>query len=148
MGCDIHLHIEVKLNGKWEHYGAPNVSRWYLLFEKMAGVRGEPENAISLPKGLPDDLTTLTRYSSERWDGDGHSHSWLGIEEIMLLEDWLKTQKSEWRTHSPDASVDLEHHVLHTYLFGNSFTGPKRYPEDDQSRPGVEDVRFVFWFDN
>lgn len=27
MGCDIHLHIEVKINGAWEHYATPRVDR-------------------------------------------------------------------------------------------------------------------------
>lgn len=146
MGCDIHLHIEVKINGKWEHWGAPSVQRWYELFEKMAGVRGDVRNAISPPKGLPEDMTTLTKLAATYDGKDAHSHSWLGTEEIMQLEDWLKKQaRGEWIN-------DLEHHILHSYLFGNSFTGHKRYPEDSKYRLDagidVQDVRFVFWFDN
>lgn len=148
MGCDIHLHIEVKIDGQWEHYGAPYVSRWYALFAKMAGVR-DYANAtpISAPKGMPEDVTKLTRIDCEYLGIDGHSHSWLGLDELMQLEDWLKDQRDEWLTHSDTQSINLEHHVLHTYLFGNSFTGPRRFPSEERE-PKVQDVRFVFWFDN
>lgn len=144
MGCDIHLHIEVKLKGgHWEHWGCPNIKRWYALFAKMAGVRtDEPEKAIALPKGLPADMTTLTRRDAEGWDVDGHSHSWLGVDEIIQLEQWLKEQPAE----PGEWGCNLEHHILHSYLFGSGFTGWKRYPDDN--RHGMEDVRFVFWFDN
>jgi hypothetical protein len=146
MGCDIHLHIEVKLNGKWEHYAAPSVNRYYVMFERMAGVRGDITNAISIPKGLPEDVTTITRYDADRMGSDGHSHSWLGVDELMKLEDWLKT---ELRLYNGIYShPDLEHEILHCYFFGNSFTGIKRYPTDYRGMPEIENVRFVFWFDN
>lgn len=60
MGCDIHLHTEVKINGVWHHMGAPSVPRNYRLFAKMAGVRGI-ETPIAEPRGLPGDATLLTR---------------------------------------------------------------------------------------
>lgn len=139
MGCDIHLHIEVKLRDNWEHYGVPSIDRRYRMFEKMAGVRGEIKNAIVPPKGLPGDMTALTKESAKRWESDGHSYSWLDVDEICQLEDWLHQQDG-----GPFEN-DLEHSILNTYLFGNSFTGLKRYPGD--TRTDVTDVRFVFWFD-
>ena len=42
MGCDIHLHAEIKVNGKWEHYAHPHIRRDYRLFAKMASVRNAP----------------------------------------------------------------------------------------------------------
>ena len=50
MGCDIHAHFEIKVDGEWLHYSQANINRNYRLFEKMAGVRGENKNAISLPE--------------------------------------------------------------------------------------------------
>lgn len=154
MGCDIHIHIEVKFRGNWEHYGTPQVSRWYRLFAKMANVRNaEPHDKdyikpISDPKGMPDDVTTLTAHDNERGSGDWHSHSWLDLDEIVLLEDWLEEQSKQQREIDPSAPwLDLEHTVLHTYLFGNSFAGLRRYPKDYDGDQ-VADVRFVFWFDN
>ncbi len=90
MGCDIHLHTEVKIEGKWRHYSCPGVLRDYRMFEKMAGVRGDVENAIVAPKGLPLDSTFLTRLDAKRMQGDGHNASWFNPEEIKELYEWLK----------------------------------------------------------
>ena len=141
MGCDIHLHIEIKLNGKWEHLGNPNIDRNYRLFAKMAGVRNYNNvTPISGPKGLPENLTTLTKFDADYWEGDMHTASWLDANEIAEMSaflDGLNTEKERY---------DLEWNVLHCYLFGNSFAGLDKYPEENQKC--VTDVRFVFWFDN
>jgi hypothetical protein len=148
MGCDIHLHIEIKLNNKWEHYACPRIERWYQLFAKMAGVRNYVESGvipISLPKGIPEDVTSITKYDYERWDTDGHSHSWLNLKEIAELEDWLNQMKEG---NNPN-NGDLEWDILHCYLFGNSFAALYKYPEETKKyNPEITDVRFVFWFDN
>ena len=139
MGCDIHMHLEVKIDNQWEHYGAPSVSRNYELFEKL-GARGDIENAMVTPKGIPADATKLTALDYKSWEGDAHTASWLSKEEIMVLEGWLKGLPGDFLSHG------LEHVILKTYLFGNSFTGPFRYPEENCFN--IQDVRFVFWFDN
>ena len=136
MGCDIHLHTEVKIDGVWHHMGAPSVPRSYRLFAKMAGVRGA-EAPIAEPRGLPDDATPLTRLDFARWGRGAHTPSWLGAAEIAELQDWLRDSCDQ---------VWPERDLGWGYLFGNSWGGFFRYPE---SRPeGLEDVRFVFWFDN
>jgi len=145
MGCDIHMHIEVKVESKWEHYAAPWVRRSYSLFEKLAGVRGEIENAIVAPKGLPYDMSIITRKAFEKWEEDAHSESWLSLEEICKLEEWLDDKNKNdveyrWKIY------DLERDVLNTFCEGYSFAGILRYPEEKPE--WIEDVRFVFWFDN
>lgn len=61
MGCDIHAHIELKVNGKWEHYSCPNIQRWYTLFTRICGVRGNDNiTPIDKPRGLPEDLNIVT----------------------------------------------------------------------------------------
>lgn len=142
MGCDIHLHIELKIDGRWHHYGAPDVARNYELFGKLAGVRNTEVTPISPPKGLPGDLTLITQLSYAVWKPDAHSMSWLGTDEIMQLEDWCYRKQAEsWS----DWALELS--VIHTYLGGSTFTGWKKYPADGNPF-NVEDVRFVFWFDN
>ena len=137
MGCDIHLHIELKHeNGEWHHYGAPDVDRWYALFEKMAGVRGSLDNAISLPKGLPEDASTITKAEFEYWKDEAHSISWLSSDEIIELENWLS------------AFYDLEQDILHMYLNGQKITSYFKYDYSNFPVYGYTDVRFVFWFDN
>lgn len=68
MGCDIHLHTEVKIGGAWHHYSAPCVPRSYALFGKMAGVRGGAA-PIALPKGLPCFPSYITALDAARWGG-------------------------------------------------------------------------------
>jgi hypothetical protein len=144
MGCDIHVHIEVRIDGVWEHYAHPSVSRNYVLFAKMAGVRNYQKKIapISKPKGVPSNMTKITRLDLEAWDTDAHSVSWFDLQDIMKLEEWLKEQ--DW---GGVLKNDLEYGVLRTYLFGNSFSGLVKYPEDIRI-PGLEDARFIFWFDN
>jgi hypothetical protein len=137
MGCDIHGHIEIKLNGNWEHYSVLCIDRNYKLFEKMAGVRGLVKRAISPPKGLPNDITPITKYDFEMWGEDAHTPSWLGAKEIERLIDWGEENYLS-------SKRDFEYETF-GYLFGNSFMILK-YPRDTPK--GLTDVRFVFWFDN
>ena len=110
MGCDIHMYCEAKktLNGKpqwvnadhWrlnkyfgvfdddegEEYEVVSLysSRNYELFNALAGVRGGKGNPIcSEPKGLPNDVTKQVAAASDRWNGDGHSHSYLTLQELI-----------------------------------------------------------------
>lgn len=135
MGCDIHIHAEIKVHGQWHHYDQPDCSRDYDLFEKMAGVRGEVENALAAPRGIPDNASFTTKFDAEHWDGDGHSHSWLSAHEIQQLAQWDEERgrgifKREWDK----------------WLFGNNYSDFIKYPSGRVK--GLEDVRFVFWFDN
>ena len=132
MGCDIHLHIEVKIDGKWEHYGCPDIHRNYLLFGVLAGVRNEEVIPVSYPKGLPNDITKITKmHYYENWKHDAHSHSWLNRGEIIQLNNAFQLD---------ELGDNLERDILKTHLFGNGFA--------DELPKGIEDVRFVFWFDN
>lgn len=147
MGCDIHLYTEIKIEGQWHCYGHPNVPRCYPLFALMADVRNEDGeiHPISKPKGLPADCSLPVAKSAECWATAGHSWSWLSASEIAKLdEQWVTVRKAfipagEW------CGSDLEHHYF-GYLEGNGWGGFSRYPED--RKPWIEDVRFVFWFDN
>ncbi len=135
MGCDIHLHVEVKVNGKWLHYNQADVDRWYGLFGKMAGVRGT-ETPIAQPRGLPVDVTAATRQYCY-WDGtDGHSISYLSSDEIATLVSWAKSELPEWRSNENFG-----------WLEGGSYEDFRKYPEDFDAEH-LEDFRFVFWFDN
>ena len=136
MGCDIHAHFEIKLNGKWEHYSHPRIFRNYDLFARIAGVRNYSKiMPISMPKGLPEDLTVTTRFCADWLGVDGHNHTWLNALEIKELMD-TKFIADNWR---------FEHEEL-GYLFGNGWGSwveyPDSYPEE------IEDIRLVCWFDN
>lgn len=139
MGCDIHLHIELKVKGKWIHYNNPSIVRDYRLFAKMGGVRNDEEYTLPIcnPKGLPEDISEITFIAYKKWEDDGHNFSWLSSDEICLLSDWLKYL---------DIPLDLEYNILRSYLFDNSYKEFFNFPEDYPS--DLEDFRFVFWFDN
>jgi hypothetical protein len=141
MGCNIHLHIEIKIEGQWEHYGCPFMPRDYVLYGKMAGVRAEDIDPICPPKGFPTDATFITKIDYYR---DYHHHaSWFNIEEIRELELWFNQRAIDaakdflWY---PGASWFLYLEQMTGYLFGNGFYKSEAH--------GIQDVRFVFWFDN
>ena len=149
MGCDIHLHTEVKINGKWHHYGCPSVSRSYLVFSKMANVRNNHGvDPIAEPRGIPSDATELTKFDCERWGCDGHSHSWLSAEEIAALYDYINEDLELYGCRFKHLKWWPEENF--GYFFGNTWGGFWKYRNDPGSGTpdGVEDVRFVFWFDN
>lgn len=129
MGCDIHLHVEIKVGGKWLHYNAPDIDRNYRLFTKMAGVRARDNeiNPIAQPRGLPPDASETTQWEAKRWELDGHSHSYLTSAELTELRNWGLGD-------------------TFGYLCGSSLDGMMEYPTSYP--PDLEDVRFVFWFDN
>jgi len=110
MGCDIHLYTEIKhtVNNKeiwvnsdnWKYnpqYIKDNVDgeymlevepiythRNYELFSVLADVRnGGDMKYIVQPRGIPEDVSEITKVESDKMDSDGHSHSWLTLQELI-----------------------------------------------------------------
>lgn len=141
MGCDIHAHVEVEIDGRWEHYSALDIPRNYRLFTKLAGVRSRGDDGdptpISKPRGLPDDLTTVTRFSVDSWEGDMHSASWITGKEADEVERWFNETKQHERVYPAEPFG---------YLFGNGFAKP--YSRDPNCTKRLGKIRVVFWFDN
>lgn len=140
MGCNIHLHTEIKVEGKWHHWGAPNMPRWYDLYAKMAGVRcSEFITPLSMPRGIPEDTTDTTKLFID-YD-NYHDHSWLGADEIAELEQWSYDYRPD-STVEPSMRKDnfAFPESMWGYLLGNPWSS---YQEAD-----IEDIRFIFWFDN
>jgi len=139
MGCDIHAHFELKIKGEWKYYGEGDFDRNYLMFAKLAGVRDRHDeiDKIDKPRGLPEDITEMTKIHNDVWDSDGHSHSWVSSVEYSEVIKYLKDEakKENYRPRFDNV-----------WLFGNSFydfhEGREDFPEF------VEDFRMVFWFDN
>lgn len=120
MGCDIHLYVEKKQDGKFvsadkwtkdedsedsERMSVDYDSRFwsgrsYNLFSILANVRngvgfaGVPTGRgfvpIAMPRGLPGDACEEILKESERWREDGHSHSYLTVTELLAY-DWTQT---------------------------------------------------------
>lgn len=110
MGCDIHLCTERKFDNKWintdywqlnplyphreeNQYEQVEVysDRNYGLFSILAGVRSDGTFIpIDNPRGLPKDMTIQTKeYLVDYWDNDGHSHSYLYLDELYNY--WINT---------------------------------------------------------
>lgn len=136
MGCDIHAHIEVKIRGRWEHYSCPPFIRNYQIFERICGVRGDEKEAIAPPRGLPHDMSAVTRacYEHEHEHRDAHSMTWLTGQEFSDLIDWVEAG------NAGPGLASFQHHYV-GYLTGNNFTS-------DNTPKEIQDVRFICWFDN
>ncbi len=134
MGCDMHLHIEVKTaqsENKWIHYQHPHVSRDYRLFARMAGVRGTIKPLVR-PRGFPVDASEITQIDFKEWDSDAHTPSHLDAEEVRRLVEIMRQDFPGWD----------ENEGFGCYYFGNEFSSYESGPAE------IVDLRFVFWFDN
>jgi hypothetical protein len=143
MGCDIHAHVELKLaDGRWHHWTAPHIDRNYNLFTKMAGVRafGDEIVPIDQPRGLPCNVSETTRLMRENYGSDGHSDSWLSLDELKVLEAWWNDHTKPYQAERFVHGRVFELAIMGNYLAGNGVT--------DELPKGVQDVRIVFWFDN
>ena len=142
MGCDIHWHLEVKINGRWEHFASPDNPRSYALFARMAGVRNSPLDSIryvqpiDVPRGMVGDPSVVTEIARHDWGVDAHSESWLTGEEVDALCDETEVEGSQM--------PNLRR--LFGYGFGNGFSLKDAAAGDFPDV--VEAFRLVFWFDN
>ncbi len=143
MSTEITLHTEVRIAGKWHHYAQPVVRSDRQLFARMANIEnGLPGHKnfvepISEPKGLPNELSDVTRLdsTSRQWK---HA-SYLNRYEIKQLQDWMDGD------HHGRPRYRYEHRFDNTFgcLFENSYVDL----DDPELIPSfVEDIRFVFWF--
>jgi hypothetical protein len=107
MGCDIHCWAEAKKpDGTWDvvpgivtrdtepgNPGEAVEGRNYALFALLAGVRNYDDVVpLAEPRGIPHDGSDYYLKMVENWGGDGHSHSWLTLAEL-LAHDWAKGVK-------------------------------------------------------
>ena len=155
MGCDIHSYAEKKVNGKWEKVGevfpmdewdrnyykkdfndSPFDWRSYPMFWFLADVRNYSNSEyLSEAKGLPDDISKEVQEKADDWEGDGHSHSWLSVKELLDF-DYDKT-----------FFYDLEKETeTYTSFLGKHFFDDLEILKNLDENP--ENVRVVFWFDN
>lgn len=98
--------------------------RNYYLFSILADVRNDGTiDPISYTKGIPKDSSFGYAYETKKWEGDGHSHSYFTLKELLEV-DW--------------SSYDKE------YLSEFMETIEKMKSIDDNP----EKVRCCFFFDN
>lgn len=153
MGCDIHGFLEVRKNGKWElaelKGKQPFSQRHYITFGFLAGVRRHNIPTVKHTSGLPTDSEYLNSLSENIYMGyagskyiqntrreeiyndmDYHSHG------FVLLKD---LSEFDYDQVVSDYNESLEN-LLGVNFFEDIYTMRKL--------GGVEDVRFIYWFDN
>jgi len=153
MGCDIHIHTEIKVGGVWHHFSQPRQPRAYWLFALMAGVRTSevvPQRMFP-QRGLPDDISFTTKlcYEDAEESYYPHGQSWLtGMEMAKVIEEYdrLRTKDAEQR-NDKSRFFSLEHESF-GYLFGNGWAFDPNEKDSEAYPECIEDVRVVFWFDN
>ncbi len=145
MGCDIHPYVEEKIDGEWHMVHAVNGAgreRDYDFFTHLCGVRSgsidmDPAKSRGHedwpePKGLPEDASVVVKKFSDRWDCDGHSHSYETVREFVDKKLVLQ------RLRSSDGPGGLSYD-WHTY---------KILDYEIHEHEDMDDFRVVFWFDN
>lgn len=116
MGCDSHVHIEVKggnhrwglrddENRYWKMMEKEDLSfedrdartpyavkflgsRNYRLFAALADVRNHGDGITPLfpLRGVPDDLSAPVKKYNSDWGGDLHSHTYFTLQELMAAD--------------------------------------------------------------
>lgn len=170
MGCDIHGIIERKNESGgwyWLNSGDPDIGRNYTIFSVLANVRNYDNYPfISEPKGMPKDLTSEMRCLVNEWGEDGHSHSWITLEEMKNYDIEQKVYCSRLVTERDEAgnitstcaatSGRSLGHVGEITIFDEFPNGRRHwlyligYLEEVAKKYGLknDEVRFVFFFDN
>jgi hypothetical protein len=155
MGCDIHIVVERKwegrgvglrtdrgfvrggYNGEETDWVYPDIGqRDYGFFARLAGVRGDgPE-----PLGIPSDASDLTLALTQYWESDGHSFSYLPLKEFA--ERWCAKDAAFLATMTAER-LRGEDRAYARLLDRASIGVFDAYDDMD-----LDDFRVVFWFDN
>jgi len=196
MGCDIHLFTERKisinneqkwvnadnwkLNPYYEENNEDGESKYelnsayghrnYALFSILADVRNDSENKpIAEPKGLPEDISEVVKAESDKWDGDGHSHSFFTMKELYdyyeqnnivkfsglvdangVKEIEAGKMPNWWCKGSTQKELVWKEWHQENYVIKNFIEALEKHFESDYYRKeeDSEKYRIVFWFDN
>ena len=132
MGCNSHLSIEYYNGERWDAFAldVPE-SRNYMMYELMAGVRGEDKNAFIKPRGIPKDADEVTKAWFKRWDCDGHTPSYLTASEFRQVVN-AYTAKARQEGYGLAKAWEAVRNVLSAL----------------EETYGDDKVRVVFFFDN
>lgn len=144
MGCDIHIYTDPKTDF------TPFDYRDYGMFGFLAGVRNYScVPPISKPRGFPNDLPEYIRKQQEDWEYDGHTHSWLSIDELasfdynQVFEDRRVTREVDSIINGAVIAESGEGEIT-TY---REFLG-EQFFEDLEKLQELGVKRIIFWFDN
>jgi len=126
MSTGIYGWVEVKKDDKWIAFLPLEEDETnYARFAALAGVHDYSDSNPMKPLGMPADASDTAKYDSEHFGPNGHSHSYMDIEQAAKI--FLETMDSpyDWQIEEPVRgffNIEPEHHD--------------------------GDIRLVFWFDN
>lgn len=158
MGCDIHMCMErnrtinsekswrnvdyFQHNGYSDYYDDEPVlnlvpvydGRNYNLFALLAGVRNRSNvKPIDQPRGIPDDISNITKKEYEQWIGDAHSTSYFTVKEIMDFHK-VNPTKIFHGMISPQQQEELKNGILpDTWCGGTNQPGYQMCSWEDES---------------
>jgi hypothetical protein len=175
MGCDIHCYIDYDPPGENDHglvnhLCEINVGRNYMLFNIMAGVRGDDQTLFE-PRGLPENLSWTTRDHAVLYVNDDlkpgersddsecsreNAERWNSSHEVRPRGVGGYTDETKKRIYHPDWH---SHSWLNTKEVGLVIERCKQLGGVTPSlvaahaaMKALDDAgctaRFVFWFDN
>lgn len=153
MGCDIHAFAEKKNdNGSYEMLPfSPFDMRWYGAFGFLADVRNySAVSPISKPRGIPSDASNEVIEECKSWGIDGHSHSWLSVNELLefnydeIVEDRRVTRQISPGCISGACTCKIGEGEKTTW---REFLG-EQFISDIEILKSIGADRVVFWFDN
>ena len=145
MSITMHLHIEVKKDGKWFHYGSPcmsNLPEKYFIYAWMTGegleytrsrFREQIQPVASI-KGLPEDLSEVTKICYEQDTKQYRLHG----EHTLMADDIQTLQEKLWEQNPDDNRLywDLEETIFRTYINSGSIA----------CHHGWDDARIICWY--
>lgn len=189
MGCDIHMYKEKKVNGQWvtadkgwaDEYdeGVNDVpyenrftGRDYALFGLLADVRGET-GFNQRERGLPFNMCKELMLLSKSYGEDGHSHSFMYLEEMkdlwLMLQDkkvtveGMKDRDELIKLNESLTSDKPDYDLIYPYCASANISSYERFEVEVPASYKLssfkelinmfddvdgENHRIVFWFDN
>jgi hypothetical protein len=83
--------------------------RDYRLFARLADVRNSGINPISEPRGFPNNISREVSDYIKRWEGDGHSHTYYYLDELLEYDwsDYPEFQETIERMKSLDSDTSM-----------------------------------------
>lgn len=136
MSIDITLIEEIKNNGTWYTYSKPRIQQNYNLFALMNHPRFVDNFEY---KGFPEDASEIANFCFYS-DPDQKFCHWLNDIEIRELMDMVERDKL---TSNGQQFISPEWSFF-GFLEGNGWD-IVAYPNEKPH--WVEDIRFIYWFD-
>ena len=142
MAESMHAHIEVKIDGKWHHFAAPDIKPDYQLFAIVAGEgieylrNGDEIEPVAKEKAMPSDASLVTAmcYAQDKPKG-ARNVSVLAASDLEELQEKLY-RYNPYAVRSEMGELNLEHGILRTYINGGAIA----------KHLGWDDARVICWF--